>query len=168
MEAVARAGADMVCAMTMTSVPESIGVALAARDVGLPLAISPTVETDGTLPDGSSLGDFVRRVDEATAGAPLFYLVNCAHPWHVAPALARAKEEGAGWLRRFAGIRANASRKSHAELDESPELDRGDPRELGREIAELRRAFGLRVVGGCCGTDAEHLAAIAEAVAADR
>ncbi|MEW6269134.1 MAG: homocysteine S-methyltransferase family protein [Thermodesulfobacteriota bacterium] len=166
-EVLARAGVELVCALTMTSVAESIGVALAARDCGLPLIVSPTVETDGTLPDGTPLGELVRQVDEATGGAPLFYMVNCAHPTHVAGALARAKAAGEAWLGRFKGIRANSSRKSHAELDDSPELDRGNPQELGREVAAMKREYGLRVVGGCCGTDAEHIAAIArESVAA--
>lgn len=162
-EVLARAGVDLVCAYTMTSVAESIGIVLAARDAGLPIVVSPTIETDGTLPDGSPLGEFVERVDEATGGTPLTYMVNCAHPTHLAPTLARARAAGEGWLTRFGGLRANSSRKSHAELDESTELDRGDPRELGREIAELQRAYDLRVVGGCCGTDAEHVAEIAAA-----
>jgi homocysteine S-methyltransferase len=165
-EVLARAGVDLLCAYTMTSVAESIGVALAAREAGLPVVVSPTVETDGTLPDGTPLGELVRRVDDATGGAPLLYMVNCAHPTHVAPTLARARAAGESWLARFGGLRANSSRKSHAELDESTELDRGDPQELGREVAELQRDYGLRVVGGCCGTDAEHVAEIARAVAA--
>ena len=162
----ARAGVDLLCAYTMTSVAESIGIVLASRDAGLPIVVSPTVETDGTLPDGSPLGAFVARVDEATGGAPLTYMVNCAHPTHVAPTLARARAAGEPWLARFGGLRANSSRKSHAELDESTELDRGNPRELGSEVAALQRDYGLRIVGGCCGTDAEHVAEIARAVAA--
>jgi homocysteine S-methyltransferase len=165
-EVLARAGVDLLCAYTMTGVAESIGIVRAARDTGLPIVVSPTVETDGTLPDGSPLGTFVERVDEATGGAPLLYMVNCAHPTHLAPTLARARAEGAAWLARFGGLRANSSRKSHAELDDSTELDRGDPQELGREVARLQREYGLRVVGGCCGTDAEHVAEIAAATAA--
>lgn len=162
-DVMARAGVDLLCAYTMTSVAESIGIVLAAREAGLPIVVSPTVETDGTLPDGSSLGEFVRRVDEATGGTPLTYMVNCAHPTHLAPTLARARASGEGWLARFGGLRANSSRKSHAELDESTELDRGNPRELAREVAELQHEHGLRIVGGCCGTDAEHVAEIAAA-----
>ena len=139
-EVLARADVDLLCAYTMTSVAESIGIVLAARDAGLPIVVSPTVETDGTLPDGSPLGAFVARVDEATGGAPLTYMVNCAHPTHVAPTLARARAAGEPWLARFGGLRANSSRKSHAELDESTELDRGNP----RERASVRRAWGAR------------------------
>jgi homocysteine S-methyltransferase len=163
LEVLARAGVDLVCAYTMTSVAESIGIVLAARDAGLPIVVSPTIETDGTLPDGSSLGAFVKHVDEATGGTPLTYMVNCAHPTHLAPTLDRARAAGEGWLARFGGLRANSSRKSHAELDESTELDRGDPHELAHEVAALQREHGLRIVGGCCGTDAEHVAAIAAA-----
>jgi len=162
-EVLAHAGVDLVCALTMTSVAEAIGVTLAAREQGLPVIVSPTVETNGTLPDGTPLGEMIRRVEEATGGTPLLYMVNCAHPSHLEPTLARARADDADWLRRFKGIRANSSRKSHAELDNSTELDRGNPDELGRAVADLQRAYDLSIVGGCCGTDAEHVAAIAAA-----
>jgi homocysteine S-methyltransferase len=164
-EALAGTGVDVLCATTMTSVAESIGIVRAATEHGIPTIVSPTVETDGKLPDGMVLGDLIRTVDDATAGAPLFYMVNCAHPTHLGPTLERAKAEGARWLERFRGFRANASPKSHAELDDSPELDRGDPGTLAREVADMQQAYDLCVIGGCCGTDAEHIAAIAKAAA---
>lgn len=160
-QAVAEAGADLVCALTMTSLAESIGIVEAARLFGLPVIVSPTVETDGRLPDGTSLGEFIREVDRATGAAPLCYMVNCAHPTHVQPSLDEARENGESWLERFRGFRANASRKSHEELDNSTELDRGDIEELSRAMADMRETYGLKVIGGCCGTDHEHLAAIA-------
>lgn len=161
LRAVAEAGVDLVCALTMTGVAESIGIVEAAMAADLPVIVSPTVETDGRLPDGSDLGDYIRAVDEATSAAPLFYMVNCAHPTHLLPTLDAARAAGASWLDRFRGFRANASKQSHEELDESSELDRGDVGELAQEVAAMRRTYGLAVVGGCCGTDAEHLAAIA-------
>lgn len=160
-QAVAEAGADLVCALTMTSLAESIGVVEASALSGLPIVVSPTVETDGRLPDGTELGVFIRKVDEATDGAPLFYMINCAHPTHLMPTLEAAREAGESWLDRFRGFRANASTKSHEELDNSTELDRGNVQELAREIAGMRETYGLRAIGGCCGTDHEHLAAIA-------
>ncbi|HEY8579028.1 MAG TPA: homocysteine S-methyltransferase family protein, partial [Beijerinckiaceae bacterium] len=157
----ARTAADMVCAFTMTSVPEAVGVARAARAADMPCAISFTVETDGRLPSGPTLREAVEAVDAQTDAAPAYYMVNCAHPTHFAGAL----EPGARWMDRLRGVRANASRKSHAELDESTSLDAGDAAELGREYRALRRRFPqLRVLGGCCGTDHRHLAAICEAV----
>jgi len=164
-EIVARAGVDVLSGLTMTSLAESIGLVRAAAETGLPIVLSPTVETDGRLPDGTPLGELIARVDDATAGAPLFYMVNCAHPTHLQPTLDQAGDAGAAWLGRFRGFRANASAKSHTELDESPELDRGDPASLARELAAMQRRYDLRVVGGCCGTDAEHIAAIAAATA---
>lgn len=159
--AVADAGVDLVCALTMTGLNESLGIVEAATQCGLPVIISPTVETDGRLPDGSELGAFIRHIDEATGAAPLLYMVNCAHPAHLLPVLEAAREAGESWLGRFRGFRANASRKSHEELDDSTELDRGDIDDLAREVAEMHATYGLGVVGGCCGTDHEHLAAIA-------
>jgi S-methylmethionine-dependent homocysteine/selenocysteine methylase len=165
LEAVAQADVDLVCALTMTNVNEAVGIVQAARELGLPIVVSPTLETDGRLPGGLELGQFVERVDDATAGAPAFYMVNCAHPTHLAPVLEAARQRGDAWLGRFKGFRANASSKSHAELDNSTSLDRGDPADLGRSLAALQRAHGLRVVGGCCGTDAEHISAIGRALA---
>jgi S-methylmethionine-dependent homocysteine/selenocysteine methylase len=158
--AFAAAGADMVAAITMTHVGEATGVARAAQAAGLPVAISFTVETDARLPSGDTLADAIAAVDAATGGYPAYYMINCAHPAHFAPALAA----GGDWTTRIGGLRANASRLSHAELDEAPELDIGNPAELGREHRELvARLPQLAVLGGCCGTDHRHVEAIADA-----
>ena len=157
--------ADMVSAFTMTHAGEAIGIALAARDAGIPSVISFTVETDGSLPSGDSLGAAIIEVDEATGGAPAYYMVNCAHPSHFADAL----EAGSPWVGRVRGVRANASRRSHAELDEAEDLDPGDPDELASEYAGLRgRLPQLTVLGGCCGTDDRHVAAISAACVPSR
>ncbi len=152
--------ADMVHAMTITYPDEAIGVVAAGQRAGIPVAVSFTVETDGRLPDGTTLGTAIERVDEATGGGAAYFGVNCAHPTHVAPAL----DPEAPWAHRLRGLRANASRRSHAELDEAETLDAGDPEELGREYAELRRSNpALTVLGGCCGTDLRHVRSIAAA-----
>jgi S-methylmethionine-dependent homocysteine/selenocysteine methylase len=161
-ETFASTAADMVTAITMTSAPEAIGVARAARKAGMPAAIAFTVETDGRLPSGQPLGEAVEEVDRETSGSPAYYMLNCAHPSHFEGAL----PAGARWVGRVRGIRANASRKSHAELNESTELDAGNPEELGRDYARLRAAHPrLNVFGGCCGTDHRHVEAIADACA---
>ncbi len=152
--------ADLVCALTITHAAEAIGLLRAARARAMPIAISFTVETDGMLPDGMSLETAVRTVDDATDGAPAYYGINCAHPTHFANVL----DPGADWVGRIRMLRANASRRSHAELNDAEELDEGDPEELGREYAELRSTLpNLTVLGGCCGTDVRHVEAIARA-----
>lgn len=161
LEALAEAGVDVVTAYTLTSVAEGIGIARAAAALDLPVVVSPTVETDGRLPDGTWVGDFIEGVDDATSGAPAFFMVNCAHPTHLGPVLEEAELRNASWLDRFRGFRGNASTRSHAELDESPTLDRGDAEDFARRVAEMQRRFGLRLVGGCCGTDTEHVIALA-------
>ncbi len=154
------AGVDMICAMTMTHAEEAIGIVKAAKTVPLPVAISFTVETNGTLPTGQPLGEAITQVDEATGSAPAYYMINCAHPSHFKAVLA----SGAPWTRRIHGIRANASRKSHAELDNSTELDAGNPVELGQSYQDfLQQLPHLNVFGGCCGTDIRHLRAISKA-----
>jgi S-methylmethionine-dependent homocysteine/selenocysteine methylase len=153
--------ADMVAAFTMNYPEEAIGIAQAAKDAGMPVAISFTTETDGRLPSGIPLVDAIAWTDDETEGHPAYYMINCAHPTHLVGAL----EEEGGWRDRVRGLRANASRRSHAELDASPELDAGDPDELAREYQGLHAVFRrLAVVGGCCGTDHRHVDAIGRAM----
>ncbi len=157
-DALSAAGVDLATVMTMTHVEEAIGVTEAARAAGLPFACSFTVETDGRLPSGMDLGEAIMRVDEATNGWPMWFGVNCAHPDHFRDRLS------GDWVARIGALRANASRKSHAELEASEELDAGDAEELGRDYAGLMRVLpGLRVIGGCCGTDLSHVSAIGHA-----
>lgn len=155
LEAFARAGADLATAYTMTHVEEAIGIVRAARDTGIPIAISFTVETDGRLPSGDLLAEAITTVDEAAP--PDYYLVNCAHPTHIEPALA----ETGPWRDRIEGLLCNASTMSHAELDEATELDDGDPTQLATAQDRLRPQLpNLSIVGGCCGTDARHVASL--------
>jgi len=153
--ALATAGADLVTSLTLGTVSEAVGVALAAGEVGLPVSVGFTVEPDGRLPDGTPLRAAIEAVDDVAP--PDWFVVNCAHPTHVAAALA----DGGPWLERIGGTRVNASERSHAELDTAPELDEGDPDALAAGQAALGSSLpGLRVVGGCCGTDARHVAAM--------
>ena len=153
--------ADMLGAFTLTYPEEAIGVVDAAAACDMPIAVSFTVETDGRLPSGDALSDAILRTDAETGDYPVYYMINCAHPSHVEPALA----EDGPWRARIHGLRANASRRSHAELDEALELDDGDPEELGEEYLELRTLLPqMNVVGGCCGTDERHVEAIARSL----
>jgi S-methylmethionine-dependent homocysteine/selenocysteine methylase len=152
--------ADMVCAITMTYADEATGITLAAQDAGLPAAISFTLETDGRLPSGQGLGEAIEQVDAETGSGPAYYAINCAHPTHFESVL----EGGAAWARRIRGLRANASMKSHAELDEAEDLDEGDPDDLGARYAGLKEKLpNLNVLGGCCGTDHRHVGAVRDA-----
>ena len=153
--------ADMIGAFTMNYVEEAVGIALACRARAMPLALSFTLETDGKLPSGQSLVEAIERVDAETDEYPVYYMINCAHPSHFAGVL----DELGPKVRRIRGLRANASRRSHAELDASTDLDAGNPVELGGEYRALQRKLpALTVVGGCCGTDHRHVAAIAHAL----
>ncbi len=160
-ETFAQTDADMVAAFTMNYVEEAIGITAAAKACAMPVAISFTLETDGKLPSGDTLADAIARTDAETGAYPAYYMINCAHPEHFAHVLG----DGGAWTKRIRGLRANASRRSHAELDESTELDAGNPAELGVQYRELRLLLPqLNVVGGCCGTDHRHVDAICTAL----
>lgn len=152
--------ADMVTALTLNYVEEAIGIAQAAKVAGMPVVLSFTVETDGRLPSDQTLGDAIVRVDEVTNDYPSYYMINCAHPTHFEDMLAQA----GNWRDRIRGLRCNASKCSHAELDEAEQLDDGNPIELAADHRRLKAHLpGLRVYGGCCGTDHRHVGAIASA-----
>ncbi len=148
---------DMVTAMTFTQSDEAVGVVRAAGSVGLPIVVSFTVETDGSLPTGESLGHAIDAVDAATNGSAAYFMVNCAHPDHFADVIVDA-----AWAHRIRGVRCNASRMSHAELDEAEVLDDGDVHELAAGYHSLVDAMPwLNVFGGCCGSDLRHVTEIA-------
>lgn len=160
-EVFAASSADLITAMTINYTEEAVGIVQAAKHVDIPVVISFTVETDGNLPTGQPLADAIRQVDDATAGYPAYFMINCAHPSHF-NMVTRGDEP---WLERLRGLRANASKMSHAQLNEAPELDLGNPVELGKEYATLKQhqLKRLNVMGGCCGTDDRHVEQIAAA-----
>jgi S-methylmethionine-dependent homocysteine/selenocysteine methylase len=162
-ETFAETSADLVTVLTMNYAEEAEGIAQAAKRAGMPVVVSFTVETDGRLPTGQTLGDAVRQVDSSTSAYPAYYMINCAHPSHFDHVI-RGDEP---WTERVCGVRANASRMSHADLNDAPELDAGDPVEFGRDYVDLRRRKlpRLNVMGGCCGTDHRHIEQLALACA---
>ena len=152
--------ADLVSAFTMTSFNEACGITLAAKKYAIPVVISFTTETDGYLPSGESLQQAIEQIDALTHAYPTYYMINCAHPTHFESAIVQQQP----WIKRIGGIRANASCKSHAELDEATELDAGNPIELSQQYRQLKHHLrNLNVVGGCCGTNHQHVAEITQA-----
>jgi S-methylmethionine-dependent homocysteine/selenocysteine methylase len=150
------AGVDRITALTLTYPDEAIGAVQAAAAHGVPVVAGFTVETDGRLPDGTTIAGAVEAVDAATDGAADFFLINGAHPTHIAAGLDDTPQ-----LRRIGGLRVNASTLSHAEIDAMDELDEGDPVALARDNAALCEALpSIRLLGGCCGTDHRHVAEI--------
>ena len=160
MQTLSDTAVDLITALTVTYAEEAVGMVRAARGAGLPVAVSFTVETDGRLPSGQTLRAAIEQVDAETDGAPLHYMINCAHPAHFEGALA----DGGPWSGRIRGLRANASTLSHAELDEAEELDDGDPADLAARHVALRASLpNLTILGGCCGTDIRHVTSICDA-----
>lgn len=153
------AGAERITALTLSYPEEAIGIVQAATAEGLPAVVSFTVETDGRLPNATTITRAIERVDAATGGGALFFMINCAHPTHIAAGL-----DGSRALDRIGGLRVNASKLSHAELDDADELDEGDPFELGHDNSSLRDQLpSIQLLGGCCGTDHRHVAQISSA-----
>jgi S-methylmethionine-dependent homocysteine/selenocysteine methylase len=142
-EAFASSPADLVTAVTVDYPAEAVGIVGAARDVGMPVVISFTLGADAALPDGTTLGEAVGAVDDATGAAVSYYMVNCVQPGGIGPALAAGGE----WRARLRGVRANAV---------------GEPLDFAAHVHRLREGHPeLTVLGGCCGTDVRHIRALA-------
>eukprot|EP00923_Selenidium_pygospionis_P019373 GHVN01033898.1.p1 GENE.GHVN01033898.1~~GHVN01033898.1.p1 ORF type:complete len:202 (-),score=25.61 GHVN01033898.1:91-696(-) len=150
---------DWVTATTMTNAKEATAIAHECRIRSLRVVVSFTVETNGRLPDGSTLQEAVEFVDDHTDCAPIY----CAHPSHFADVLLENPE--APWVERIKGIRVNASRGSHSALNLLQKLDAGNYFELATECRDLyTRIPSLWVVGGCCGTDGRHISEICRVI----
>lgn len=156
-KAVCNTNADLVSALTINYNDEAIGIVNAARNNDIPVVISYTVETDGNLPSGQSLQDAITSLDQVSDNYVSYFMINCAHPEHFKSVL----NTDGSWKKRIKGLRANASTKSHAELDESETLDIGNKEQLAKDYCGLRSLLpNLSIIGGCCGTDATHLESI--------
>eukprot|EP00042_Codosiga_hollandica_P037669 m.299804 g.299804 ORF g.299804 m.299804 type:complete len:321 (-) comp55198_c0_seq1:142-1104(-) len=164
-EVFAQTEADLITAITMNYVEEAIGIVRAAKAAKMPVVVSFTVETNGALPSGQPLGHAIEQVDAATDMYAAYFMINCAHPSHIARSLQDLPSSGSSWVERVRGIRPNASKLSHAELNECTELDAGNPEELGQECASLKLGGlpNLTVFGGCCGTNEGHMEEIVKA-----
>jgi len=153
----AQTDADMVSAFTLNYIDEAVGIVQAAQDASMPVVISFTVETDGRLPSGETLVEAIEGTDARTDGYATYFMINCAHPTHLERAIAQMGD----CRERVRGLRANASRCSHDELDACTTLDSGDPVELATQYQQMRAMLPrLNVLGGCCGTDHRHVEAI--------
>jgi len=162
METFKDAGADIVTALTLNATAEAIGIAQAAKNVGLPSVLSFTLEKDRRLRGGETLQQAIETVDAATGNAPAYYMINCSHPVDFGPALTQG-----AWVERIRGLRANASTLDHGTLCQLGHLEEGDPDELAGQYRDLRAAFPkMNVFGGCCGTDYVHVEKIGKALLA--
>jgi len=158
--AFAETDAAYLSAYTLTNVPEAVGIARLAAEHGLPVVLSFTLETDGNLPGGKPLGLAIEEVDAATGSYPAYFMINCVHPMH----FTQTVRQGGAWVERIGGLRVNASKMSHAELDNSLTLDIGDLDDLAQRYAGVMPLLpNLSVIGGCCGTDHRHIGAICAA-----
>ncbi len=157
----ARAEVDLVEAMTFNSVPEAVGVARAAADVGLPASIAFTLDSNHRLHSGPSLREAIESVDAACGDArPAFYGINCSHPLEFLPAI-----EPGSWFDRVRCLRPNAAMMDKIALCSLGHLESGDPVDLGRRMGAIAKQYPhIDIWGGCCGTWETHLDQIARSV----
>jgi homocysteine S-methyltransferase len=163
-EALAEGGVDQVGAYTLPAFSEALGLARAMAATGVPYRVSFVVRPEGTLLDGTPLGEAIQRIDEGVDPAPASFLVNCVHPSVFHSALERTGETHPDAAARVEGLMANTSARTPEELDGLEALDTEEPGPFAAAVAGLRPAFGVTFLGGCCGTTTAHMEAIAERI----
>ena len=161
----ARSGVDFLYAPTFPTVEEALGASMAMAATGLPYVVSFVLERDGRVLDGTSLHVAIERIDAAASPAPLFYSISCVHPSIVATALRGETVFSDLAARRLNEFKANASPLSTEELIRLDHPEGDDPDLFATELWALHQDFGLRVLGGCCGTDDRHILALAARMA---
>jgi homocysteine S-methyltransferase len=157
----AESGVDYLMAATLPAVSEARGMAKTLSDLRIPYVISFVIRPDGTLLDGTPLHRAIDQIDSTTEHPPFFYLINCVHPSVFARGLGRETEISKSIRKRVLGLQANTSSRSPEELDGLEQLDGSDPDKFAEEMLDLHHQFGIKVIGGCCGTDHRHIHAIA-------
>lgn len=163
-EAFARAGAEFLLAGIMPTLPETIGMARAMAETGIPYIISFTIRADGCLIDGTTIDDAIAALDADVSVRPVCYMANCVHPRIVSKALSVPCNRTQTVRSRFLGIQANTSPLPYEALDGAADLHTSSPQALAADMLRLKNETAIKLFGGCCGTDARHLEAIAAAI----
>jgi len=162
MQILSDAGVDFLFASTLPVLTEAIGIAKAMSETKNDYVISFVIRDNGKLLDGTLLTDAIRIIDDAVSTPPLFYLTNCIHPDVLHKSFINLNDEDDILMNRLFGIQANASSKSPEELDTLEELDADSPTEWARGMVDLNKRYNLKILGGCCGTDARFISSIVE------
>jgi len=160
-EVLLESGVDFVMASTLPSVEEAAGITMAAADAGAPLVMSFVAKSDGKVLDGTILGDAVEHIDALGCDPPLFHMANCIHPANFARAMGRDENAPLRASGRLIGLQANASVLAPDELDGREELDADDPVRWAGAMAALKDGYGMKILGGCCGTDERYIGRLA-------
>jgi homocysteine S-methyltransferase len=158
----AASGVDFIMASTLPALSEATGIALALADSGLPYLISFVARPEGTLLDGTPLREAIAAIDAAASPKPFSYLVNCTHASVFRRALTHSVNSSELVRSRVVGLLANTSALSPEELDNSDRLVEEDPDVFGSSVATLREELGMKLLGGCCGTDERHIRSLAQ------
>lgn len=158
-EQLTQAGVDFIIAETLPNIEEATGIANAAEKTDTPYIISFVINRSGYLLDGTSLWDAVTKIDSETKQQPLCYMVNCSYPTFIC-----AEKQPAKLFGRLLGYQANASSMDHCDLDASEQLEIEDVAEWGKEMLRLYKRYGMKILGGCCGTGTMHLKYLAKAI----
>jgi len=163
-EALASSGVDYLFLATAPAVEEALGVADQMAETGLPYMLSFVIRRNGAVLDGTRLGEAIARIDAQARSAPIGYAVNCVHARVLASALELEAAAHPEIRSRLLAFQANTADMEVEDLDNSTELVGEAPDTFVPQLERLRERFGLRILGGCCGTDETHMGLLAKRI----
>ena len=148
----ADAGVDLLLGSTIPAVGEATGMAWALASTGTPYTVSLMIGADGRVLDGSTLAEAIDRIDQATSPPPLYYSLVCVHAAVARLALASGKSTA-----RVAELRGNGAPRAAGALEGSHHVVADHPEAWAEATMAVALEHGLKVLGGCCGTDERHI-----------
>ena len=160
-EALAEGGVDILWIETISSAEEIEAAVLAAADIGLPIVYTVSIDTNGRTMMGLTAADTLAAVERLDVSVTAIG-TNC----------------GVGASEVVAAIR-NFATAADNDLESIPFVAKancgipewkndaivynGTP-ELMADYAVMAADAGARIIGGCCGTTAAHVAAMRKAL----
>ncbi len=147
-----KAGVDLLIVETLPAVPEATGIARAMSNTGIPYIISFVIDRSGRILDGSTLEHAFDEIDSVCDPAPTGFMINCSYP-----SFLNADKQSESIFSRLIGFVANASSRDQSTLDGAETLVADDLSDWGNRMIQLNKQYGVKILGGCCGTDAKHL-----------
>jgi len=167
-ERLTEAGADFLLAATLPALSEAVGLASALAGTGIPYVVSFVVRREGTLLDRTPLNQALATIEDSVSPGPLAFMANCTHASFLKSALVHRQHSSSYVRQRILGLFANTAALTPEELDNSESLVEEDPDIFGQAVAELHAEFGLKLLGGCCGSDDRHIRSLAIRLASSK
>ncbi len=157
----AKTSVDFILGATLPALSEAQGLASALAQTKKPYVLSFVLRPEGTLLDGTPIKECIETIDREISPSPFAYMANCTHSSTFQKAFQPSFNISDSTKKHIIGLLANTSSLTPEELNENVTLQEEKPELFGRRLAAISSDFGVKILGGCCGTDNRHIEELA-------